>query len=178
MRKKIPRISNEEVISVFSTGVADIKIKEKLSVNDELTFIVRLFEIADRCTKAEEGRLFVHNLPEALPPKPKSKDPKHKEAAALAAEPDHKQCHGDRSEHDKGGQRRYCILHKRTPTIVMIVGWSGNSMKRMESPSAVGVAVAMVKVDQGAIAAMTTGMRVATVMVHHVQIQSRYRCLH
>jgi hypothetical protein len=28
----------------------------------------------------------VHNLPEALPPKPKSKDPKRKEAAVLAAE--------------------------------------------------------------------------------------------
>jgi hypothetical protein len=76
MRNKIPRISNEEVISVFSTGVSDIKMREKLSVNDELTSIVRLFEIADRCAKAEEGRLFVHNLPEALPPKPKSKDPK------------------------------------------------------------------------------------------------------
>jgi hypothetical protein len=90
MRNKIPQISNEEVISAFSTGVTDIKMKEKLSVNDELTFVVRLFEIADRCTKAEEGRLFMHNLLEALPPKPKSKDPKRKEAAALAAEPDHK----------------------------------------------------------------------------------------
>jgi hypothetical protein len=112
MRNKIPRISNEEVIFVFSMGVADIKMREKLSVNDELTFIVRLFEIADRCAKAEEGRLFVHNLPEALPPKPKSKEPKRKEAAALAAEPDHKQRRGDRSEHDKGRHRRYCILHK------------------------------------------------------------------
>jgi hypothetical protein len=113
MRNQIPRISNEEVISAFSTGVADIKVKKKLCVNDELTSIIRLFEIADRCTKAEEGRLFVHNLPEALPPKPKSKDPKRKEAAALAAEPDHKLCHGDRSERDKGGRRRYCILHKK-----------------------------------------------------------------
>jgi hypothetical protein len=52
MRKKIPRISNEEVISVFSTGVSDIKMREKLSVNDELTSIVRLFKIADRCAKA------------------------------------------------------------------------------------------------------------------------------
>jgi hypothetical protein len=113
MRNNIPRISNEEVISAFSTGVADIKMKEKLSVNDELTSVVRLFEIADRCTKAEEGRLFVHNLPEALPPKSKSKDPKRKEAAALAAEPDHKQHRGDRSERDKGGRRCYSILHKR-----------------------------------------------------------------
>jgi hypothetical protein len=113
MRNKIPRISNEEVISAVSTGVFDIKMREKLSLNDELTSVVRLFEIADRCAKAEEGRLFVHNLPEALPPKPKSKDPKRKEAAALAVEPDHKQCRGDRSERDKGQCHRYCILHKK-----------------------------------------------------------------
>jgi hypothetical protein len=113
MRNKIPRISNEEVISTFSTGVSDIKMREKLSVNDELTSIVRLIEIADRCAKAEDGRLFVHNLPEALPPKPKSKDPKRKEAVALTAEPDHKQRRGDRSKRNKGWRRRYCILHKK-----------------------------------------------------------------
>jgi hypothetical protein len=116
MRNKIPRISNEDVISVFSTGVFDIKMREKLSVNDELTSVVRLFEIADRCAKAEEGRLFVHNLPEVLPPKPKSKDPKCKEAIVLAAKPDHKQRCGDRSERDKGRRHRYCILHKRPPS--------------------------------------------------------------
>jgi hypothetical protein len=113
MRNKIPRISNEEVISAFTMGVADIKMKEKLSVNDKLTSVVRLFEIADRCAKTEEGRRFVHNLPEALPPKPKSKDPKRKKAAALATEPNHKQLHGDCSERDKGGRHRYCILHKK-----------------------------------------------------------------
>jgi hypothetical protein len=113
MRNKIPRISNEEVISAFSTGVSDIKMRKKLSVNDELTSVVRLFEIADRCAKAEEGRFFVHNLPEVLPPKPKSKDPKRKEAAVLAAEPDHKQHRGDRSERHKGRRRRFCILHKK-----------------------------------------------------------------
>jgi hypothetical protein len=113
MRNKIPQISNEEVISAFSPGVADMKMKEKLSMNDELTSMVRLFEIADRCAKAEEGRLFVHNLPEAPPPKSKSKDPKRKEATALTMEPDHKQHRGDRSECDKGGRRCYCILHKR-----------------------------------------------------------------
>jgi hypothetical protein len=112
MRNKIPRISNEEVISAFSTGVFDIKMREKVSVNDELTSVVRLFEIADRCAKAKEGRLFMHNLPEMLPPKPKSKDPKRKEAAVLAAEPDHKQRRGDRSKCEKGRRRRYCILHK------------------------------------------------------------------
>jgi hypothetical protein len=113
MRNKIPRNSNKEVISAFSMGVADIKMREKLSVNDELTSVVRLFEIADRCAKAEEGRFFVHNLPKVLPPKPKSKDPKRKEAATLAAEPDHKQHRGDHSERDKGRRCRYCILHKK-----------------------------------------------------------------
>jgi hypothetical protein len=113
MRNKIPGISNEEVISAFSTGVSDIKMREKLSVNDELTSVVRLFKITDRCAKAEQGRLFVHNLPEALPPKPKSKDPKRKKAAVLAAEPDHKQRRGDRSDRDKGRRHCYCILHKK-----------------------------------------------------------------
>jgi hypothetical protein len=113
MRNKITRISNEEVISAFSTGITDIKMKEKLSMNDELTSMVRLFEITDRCAKAEEGRLFVHNLLEAPSPKSKSKDPKRKEVAALTMEPDHKQRRGDRSERDKGGRRYYCILHKR-----------------------------------------------------------------
>jgi hypothetical protein len=90
MRNKIPWISNEEAISTFSMGVSDIKMREKLSVNDELTSVVKLFEITNRCAKAEEGRLFMHNLPESLHPKPKSKDPKRKEAAVLTAEPDHK----------------------------------------------------------------------------------------
>jgi hypothetical protein len=113
MRNKIPRISNEEVIFVFSMGVANIKMKENLSINDDLTSVVRLFEIADRCAKAEEGRLFVHNLPEAPPPKSKSKDPKRKEPAALVTEPDHNHRRGDRSEHDKGGRCRNYILHKK-----------------------------------------------------------------
>jgi hypothetical protein len=86
MRNKIPRISNEEVISEFIVGVSDIKMKEKLSMDDELTSVVRVFKITDRCVKAEEGRLFVHIALETPPPKSKPKDPKRKEAAVLAAE--------------------------------------------------------------------------------------------
>jgi hypothetical protein len=85
--KKIPWISKEEVISAFSAGVTDIKMKEKLSMNDKLTCVVRLFKIADRCAKDEEGRLFMHSLSEAPLPNSKTKDPKHKEAAILVAEP-------------------------------------------------------------------------------------------
>jgi hypothetical protein len=50
-------------------------------------------------------------------------------------------------------------------------------MKRMELPSAVEVAVATARVDHGAIAATTTGTRVAAAMICLVQIPSRYRCL-
>jgi hypothetical protein len=67
---------------------------------------------------------------------------------------------------------------KRTPTIPTIVGLSGSFIKKMVSPSAVGVAIAMARVDPGAIAATTTGTRVAAAMVCLVQILSRYRCLH
>jgi hypothetical protein len=178
MRNKISRISNEEVISTFSTGVSDIKMREKLSVNDELTSIVRLFEITDRCAKAEEGRLFVHNLPEALPPKPKSKDPKRKEAAVLMAEPEHKQRRRDRSEHDKGRRRRYCILHKKDTHNTDDCWIVRSFMKRMASPSVVGVAVATARVDPGAIAATTTWTRVTAAMVCLMQILSRCRYLH
>jgi hypothetical protein len=51
-------------------------------------------------------------------------------------------------------------------------------MKKMVSPSAVGVAVATARLDPGAIAATTAGMRVSAAMVCLVQIPSRYRCLH
>jgi hypothetical protein len=51
-------------------------------------------------------------------------------------------------------------------------------MKKMVSPSAVGVAVTTARVDPGAIAAMTTVTRVAAAMVCLVQIPSHCRYLH
>jgi hypothetical protein len=51
-------------------------------------------------------------------------------------------------------------------------------MKRMESPSVVGVAVVTAKVDQGATIVTTIRTRVNAAMVSHVQIPSRYRYLH
>jgi hypothetical protein len=122
MRNKIPQISNEEAISAFSTGVSNIKMREKLSVNDELTSVVRHFEITDRCAKAEEGRLFVHNLPEALPPKPKSKDPKCKEADVLAGSLIISSTAGTTPSAIKVDAVAAASSTKRTPTIPMIVG--------------------------------------------------------
>ena len=94
IRNRIPKISSEEIISAFSAGVTDTRMKEKLSINDDLTSVVRLFEIADRCAKAEEGRLFLHDAPGVTPGAPpakgKSKEHKRKEPAILAAEPEQK----------------------------------------------------------------------------------------
>jgi hypothetical protein len=51
-------------------------------------------------------------------------------------------------------------------------------MKKMVSPSAVGAAAATARVDPGAIAMMTTEMRVAAMMVCLAQIPSHCRYLH
>jgi hypothetical protein len=173
MRNKIPRISNEEVISAFSTGVSDIKMREKLSMNDELTSVVRLFEIADRCAKAKEGRLFVHNLPEALPPKLKSKDLKRKEAAVLAANQIISNTAGTAPNATRVVVAATAFSTRRTPTIPTIVGLSEGFMKKMVSPSAAGVAAATARVDPGAIAATMTARKVAAVRVCLEPIPSR-----
>jgi hypothetical protein len=49
----------------------------------------------------------------------------------------------------------------------MIVGLSKNSKKRMESPSAVGVAVATARVVPEVTTVTTTGMKVADAMTCH-----------
>jgi hypothetical protein len=51
-------------------------------------------------------------------------------------------------------------------------------MKRMESPSAVGVAVAMPFAVPEVTTTTTTEMRVAGAMTHRAQIPSLYRYLH
>jgi hypothetical protein len=131
MWNKIPQISNEEVISAFSTGAADIKMKDKLSMNDELTSVVRLFEITDRCAKAKEGRLFMHSIPEAAPPKSKPMDPKRKEAAILAAGPEQKHYRETTPSVTRADDTDTASSTSATPTIPMIIWLSGSFMKRM-----------------------------------------------
>jgi hypothetical protein len=58
----------------------------------------------------------------------------------------------------------------------MIVGLSKSFMKKMVSPSAMGVAAAMARVDPGAIATTTTVRKVATARVCLKPIPSRCRC--
>jgi hypothetical protein len=51
-------------------------------------------------------------------------------------------------------------------------------MKKMVSPSTVGVAVATARVAREVITMTMTRMRVAGATVHRAQIPSLYRCLH
>ena len=41
----------------------NVRMREKLGTHDELSSVLKLFEMADKCAKAEEGRLFKHNDP-------------------------------------------------------------------------------------------------------------------
>jgi hypothetical protein len=111
VRHKIPKVSNAAVISAFTSGVTDVKMCEKLSVRDELDSAAELVVLADRCAKAEEGCLFLHNDADAEPDaaKPKGKDTKRKGPAVLSAEPDYKRCY-DRGEAKKDN-RPFCTYH-------------------------------------------------------------------
>jgi hypothetical protein len=51
-------------------------------------------------------------------------------------------------------------------------------MKRMESPSIMGVAVATARVVLEVTTVTMTGTRVTGATIHHAQIPSLYRCLH
>jgi len=110
-RIKIPKVTDEAIISSFSDGVRDVKMKEELAIHEELCTTLELFNIATKCARAEEGRLSLLELPIADPKekKAKVKDVKCKGVAVLAAEPDTK--HGrDLPESSKGG-RTFCAFH-------------------------------------------------------------------
>ena len=99
VRNKVPCVTDAAIISAFSWSVTYVKMLEKLAINDELDSAVKLFDLADRCAKAEEGRLFAHNDPDAepasAPTKGKSKDFKRKTNAVLVAEPEQKHKRGE-----------------------------------------------------------------------------------
>src|SRR3990170_1894172 len=92
VRLKIPKVTDEAIISAFSDGVRDVKMKEKLAIHEDLCTALELFNLATKCTRAEEGRLSLLELPAAdlEEKKAKAKDVKRKGVAMLAAEPDTK----------------------------------------------------------------------------------------
>ena len=55
------------IISAFSDGVRDVKMKEELANHEELCTTLELFNIAIKCARAEEGRLSLLELPAADP---------------------------------------------------------------------------------------------------------------
>src|SRR4051812_16100314 len=109
-RLKIPKVSEEAIISAFSDGVRDIKMKEELVMHEDLCTSLELFNLETKCSRAEEGRLALLELPAADPEekKPKAKGVKRKGAAVLAAEPDTKRGK-DLPESSRGS--RYCVYH-------------------------------------------------------------------
>ena len=89
---KIPKVTDEAIISAFSDGVHDVTMKEELAIHEELCTSLELFNLATKCARAEEGRLSLLELPTADPEekKFKAKDVRRKGAAVLAVEPDTK----------------------------------------------------------------------------------------
>ena len=79
-RLKIPKVTEEAIISAFSDSVRDVKMKEELTMHEDLCTSLELFNLATKCARAEEGRLSLLELPAADPEekKPKAKDVKRK----------------------------------------------------------------------------------------------------
>ena len=70
MRLKIPKISDEVVISAFSDGVSDLKMEEEFAMSDEMSTALEMFNLANKCARAEEGRVSLLG-PQAAEPKEK-----------------------------------------------------------------------------------------------------------
>ena len=104
-------MTDEAIISAFSDGVRDVRMKEELAIHEELCTALELFNMATKCARAEEGRLSLLELPAANPEekKAKAKDVKRKGATVLAAEPDMKRGR-DQPESSKSS-RPFCTFH-------------------------------------------------------------------
>ena len=94
VRLKIPKVSDEAIISAFSDGVRDVKMKEELAIHEDLCTALEMFNMATKCARAKEGCLYPLELPAAdhEDKKAKIKDVKRKRAAVLVAEPTTKDC--------------------------------------------------------------------------------------
>ena len=104
-------MTDEAIISAFSDGVRDVKMKEELTIHEELCTSLELFNLATKCARAEEGRLSLLELPatDQEEKKAKAKDMKRKGAAVLAEEPDTKRGR-DQPESSKSS-RPFCAFH-------------------------------------------------------------------
>ena len=85
--------------------------KEELAIHEDLCTALEMFNMANKCARAKEGRLSLLELPdvELEEKKTKTKDTKCKGPAVLVAEPDTK-CGCDHPESSKG-KRLFCAFH-------------------------------------------------------------------
>ena len=105
-----PKVSDEAIISAFTDGVRDVKMKEELALHEDLCTALEMFNMANKCARAKEGCLSLLELPNVDPEyrKTKAKDTKRKGPAVLAAEPETKRgC--DHPESSKG-KRPFCAF--------------------------------------------------------------------
>ena len=73
VRLKITKVSDEAIISAFSDGVRYVKMKEELAIHEDMCSPLEMFNMANKCTRAEEGRLSLLELPNADPEEKKAK---------------------------------------------------------------------------------------------------------
>ena len=52
-RLKIPRVCEEAIISAFSDGVRDVKMKEELAIQEDMCTSLELFNLATKCARVE-----------------------------------------------------------------------------------------------------------------------------
>ena len=90
---------------------------EKLGIHDTLSSVVKLFDIADKCAKAEEGLLFVKvgstdDPVEGSKTQKRRDEIKRKPTAVLAAEPDAKHVREDSPEAGKKEMNTFQKAHE------------------------------------------------------------------
>ena len=66
-------MSDEAIISAFTDGVRDIKMKEELAIHEDLCTALELSNLATKCARVEEGRLSLVELLAADPEDKKAK---------------------------------------------------------------------------------------------------------
>ena len=79
-------------VFAFTDGVRDVKMKEELTIHEDLCTTLEMFHMANKCARAEEGRLSLLELFDADPKdkNTKTKDVKRKGPAVIADEPETK----------------------------------------------------------------------------------------
>ena len=118
---KIPKVSDETTILAFTDGIRDVKMKEELTIHEDLCTALEMFNTANKCAMPEEGRLSLLELPDADPEdkKAKTKDVKHKGPTVLVAEPEMKRgCDHPESSKRTGRSASSTIFTTKTPMTV------------------------------------------------------------